>query len=145
MEFNEIKEAYIKLKTFAKESLKKTLKKTKLIRLNIYLVFLMGLYMMYREIEGSEEVPKKPINKGHYYLCPCCRNNLGTWDSSFVYKVFMPNYCSNCGCMLDWSEVNAATLTKTAEAVDVKNDVCAHCLPQERGLINSIKKEKAEY
>lgn len=42
MEFNEIKEAYIKLETFAKESLKKTLKKTKLIRLNIYLVFLMG-------------------------------------------------------------------------------------------------------
>lgn len=42
-------------------------------------------------------------------------------------------------------KIDTATLTKTAEAVDVKNDVCAHCLPQERGLINSIKKEKAEY
>jgi hypothetical protein len=40
---------------------------------------------------------------------------------------------------------DAATLIETAEAVDVKNDVCVHCLPQERGLINSIKKEKAEY
>lgn len=61
--------------------------------------------------EGSEEVfekqiPKKPIKEGHYYLCPCCRNNLGTWDSIFVYKLFMPKYCSNCGCTLDWSEVN---------------------------------------
>ena len=73
--------------------------------------FLDGVYMMYREIEGSEEVfekqiPKKPINEGHYYLCPCCRNTLGTWDSIFVYKLFTPKYCSNCGCALDWSEVN---------------------------------------
>ena len=100
--------------------------------------------------EGSEEVfekqiLKKPINEGHYYLCPCCQNNLGTWDSIFVYKLFMPKYCSNCGCTLDWSEVNAATLTKTTEAIDVKNDGCARCLPQERGLIKSIKKEKTEY
>ena len=61
--------------------------------------------------EGSEEalekqIPKKPINEGHYYLCPCCRNTLGTWDSIFIYKLFMPKYCSNCGCVLDWSEVN---------------------------------------
>lgn len=61
--------------------------------------------------EGSEEalekqIPKKPINEGHYYLCPCCRNTLGTWDSIFVYKLFTPKYCSNCGCVLDWSEVN---------------------------------------
>lgn len=42
-------------------------------------------------------------------------------------------------------DVSTAALTKTVEAVDVKNDVCVHCLPQERGLINSIKKEKVEY
>ena len=65
--------------------------------------------MLYKRLMSIEEVfekqmPKKPINEGHYYLCPCCRNNLGTWDSIFVYKLFMPKYCSNCGCVLDWSE-----------------------------------------
>lgn len=65
--------------------------------------------------EGSEEVlekqmPKKPINEGHYYLCPCCRNTLGTWDDIFIYKLSMPKYCSNCGCVLDWSEVKNESL-----------------------------------
>ena len=111
MEFNEIKEAYIKLKTFAKESLKNCPQENKIDAAKYLSGYLDGLYMMYREIEGSEEVfekqiPKKPINEGHYYLCPCCRNTLGTWDSIFVYKLFTPKYCSNCGCVLDWSEVN---------------------------------------
>lgn len=41
MEFNEIKEAYMKLKTSAKENFKKALKKTKLTRQDISLVILM--------------------------------------------------------------------------------------------------------
>lgn len=151
MEFNEIKEAYIKLETFAKESFNKSIKENRIETAKYLSGFLDGVYMMYREIEGSEEafetlIPKKPINEGCYYLCPCCQGDLGVSDDDiFIYELPMPKYCSNCGCMLDWSEVNAAALTKTVEAVDVKNDVCVHCLPQERGLINSIKKEKVEY
>lgn len=115
MEINEIKKAYIKLTAFAKKSLRKSLQENKADTAKYLSGYLDGLSMMYREVEveleGSKEVfekqiPKKPINEGHYYLCPCCRNNLGTWDSIFVYKFFMPKYCSNCGCVLDWSEVN---------------------------------------
>lgn len=113
MEINEIKKAYIELTAFAKESLRKSLQENKADTAKYLSGYLDGLYMMYREVEvqGSEEalekqIPKKPINEGHYYLCPCCRNNLGTCDSIFVYKLFMPKYCSNCGCALDWSEVN---------------------------------------
>ena len=77
MEFNEIKEANIKLKTFAKESLNKSVKENRVETAKYLSGFLDGVYMMYREIEGSEEIfekqiPKKPINEGHYYLCPCC-------------------------------------------------------------------------
>lgn len=51
----------------------------------------------------ERQIPKKPINKGHYYMCPCC---LGVSDDDiFIYELPKPKYCSNCGCVLDWSEV----------------------------------------
>lgn len=58
-------------------------------------------------IEALEkQIPKKPINDGCYYLCPCCRGDLGVSDDDiFIYELPMPKYCSNCGCVLDWTEV----------------------------------------
>ena len=58
-------------------------------------------------IEALEkQIPKKPINEECYYICPCCRDDLGVSDDDiFIYKLSMPKYCSNCGCVLDWSEV----------------------------------------
>lgn len=41
-----------------------------------------------------------------YYICPCCRGDLGVSDDDiFIYELSMPKYCSNCGCVLDWTEV----------------------------------------
>ncbi len=55
----------------------------------------------------EKQIPKKPINEGCYYLCPCCRGDLGVSDDDiFIYELPMPKYCSNCGCALDWSEVD---------------------------------------
>ena len=58
-------------------------------------------------IEALEkQIPKKPINEECYYICPCCRDDLGVSDDDiFIYKLSMPKYCSNCGCKLDWTEV----------------------------------------
>lgn len=58
-------------------------------------------------IEALEkQIPKKPINEECYYICPCCRGDLGVSDDDiFIYELSMPKYCSNCGCVLDWSEV----------------------------------------
>ena len=54
----------------------------------------------------EKQIPKKPINEECYYICPCCRDDLGVSDDDiFIYKLSMPKYCSNCGCVLDWSEV----------------------------------------
>ena len=54
----------------------------------------------------DKQIPKKPINEECYYICPCCRGELGVSDDDiFIYKLSMPKYCSNCGCVLDWSEV----------------------------------------
>lgn len=54
----------------------------------------------------EKQIPKKPINEGCYYLCPCCRGDLGVSDDDiFIYELSMPKYCSNCGCVLDWTEV----------------------------------------
>lgn len=54
----------------------------------------------------EKQIPKKPINEKCYYICPCCRGELGVSDDDiFIYKLSMPKYCSNCGCVLDWSEV----------------------------------------
>lgn len=54
----------------------------------------------------AKAIPKKPIGEGYYYLCPCCRDDLGVSDDDiFIYELSMPKYCSNCGCVLDWTEV----------------------------------------
>ena len=54
----------------------------------------------------DKQIPKKPINEECYYICPCCRDDLGVSDDDiFIYELSMPKYCSNCGCVLDWSEV----------------------------------------
>lgn len=55
-------------------------------------------------IEALEkQIPKKPINEECYYICPCCRGDLGVSDDDiFIYELSMPKYCSNCGCVLDW-------------------------------------------
>ena len=58
-------------------------------------------------IEALEkQIPKKPINEECYYICPRCRDDLGVSDDDiFIYELSMPKYCSNCGCVLDWTEV----------------------------------------
>ena len=70
---------------------------------------LKTLYERLMSIEEEifeKQIPKKPINEGCYYLCPCCRGDLGVSDDDiFIYELPMPKYCSNCGCALDWSEV----------------------------------------
>lgn len=54
----------------------------------------------------EKQIPKKPINEECYYICPCCRGDLGVSDDDiFIYELSMPKYCPNCGCALDWSEV----------------------------------------
>lgn len=59
----------------------------------------------------EKQIPKKPINEECYYICPCCRGELGVSDDDiFIYKLSMPKYCSNCGCMLDWTEVKNESL-----------------------------------
>ena len=54
----------------------------------------------------EKQIPKKPIDAGYYYMCPCCRGDLGvSGDDIFIYEYPTPKYCSNCGCGLDWTEV----------------------------------------
>ena len=54
----------------------------------------------------EKQIPKKPINEECYYICPCCRDDLGVSDDDiFIYELSMPKYCGNCGCVLEWSEV----------------------------------------
>lgn len=54
----------------------------------------------------EKQIPKMPINEECYYICPCCRGDLGVSDDDiFIYELPNPKYCSNCGCVLDWTEV----------------------------------------
>lgn len=54
----------------------------------------------------EKQIPEKPISEECYYICPCCRGDLGVSDDDiFIYELSMPKYCSNCGCVLDWTEV----------------------------------------
>lgn len=60
----------------------------------------------------DKQIPKKPcIGEECYYICPCCRDDLGVSDDDiFIYELSMPKYCSNCGCVLDWTEVKNESL-----------------------------------
>ena len=59
----------------------------------------------------EKQIPKKPIYEGYYYICPRCRDDLGVSDDDiFIYELSMPKYRSNCGCVLDWSEVKNESL-----------------------------------
>lgn len=53
----------------------------------------------------EKQIPKKPINvEKHYYECPCCKRDLGISDDDiFVYDEPKPQYCSDCGQALDWT------------------------------------------
>ena len=65
----------------------------------------------------EKQIPKKPVNDGcldnegmwhewkgvngrPYDLCPNCNTNL-CCEMPYENK---PNYCSKCGCRLDWSD-----------------------------------------
>lgn len=55
----------------------------------------------------EKQIPKKPIDAGYYYMCPCCLCDLGASnDDIFIYKCPIPKYCPDCGQALDWSENN---------------------------------------
>lgn len=111
MAINEIKEAYIKLKTFAKESLKNCLQENKTDTAKYLSGYLDGLYMMYREVKGSEEalekqIPKKPdvgevlgYENCSGYLCPICHNWLLCSDDTPTSR---HSFCSSCGQKIDW-------------------------------------------
>jgi len=80
--------------------------------IRFWIGYLEGLNALYKKLCATEEalekqIPKKPINEEHYYMCPCCRGDLGVSDDDiFIYELLKPKYCSNCGCALDWSEVD---------------------------------------
>ena len=39
----------------------------------------------------EKQIPKKPINEECYYICPCCRDDLGVSDDDiFIYELSMP-------------------------------------------------------
>ena len=54
----------------------------------------------------EKQIPKKPINYDkYYYKCPYCEQDLSVDDDSlYIYEDTMPNYCTNCGQRLDWSD-----------------------------------------
>lgn len=55
----------------------------------------------------KKQIPEKPISEERYYICPCCRGDLGVSDDDiFVYELPMPKYCDNCGQALDWSDTD---------------------------------------
>ncbi len=52
----------------------------------------------------EKQIPEKPISEDRYYICPCCRGDLGVSDDDiFVYELPAPKYCGDCGQALDWS------------------------------------------
>jgi hypothetical protein len=49
---------------------------------------------------------KKPLEVDKYdFGCPCCNENLGLQkEDIYIFEMTPPNYCSNCGQKLDWSD-----------------------------------------
>ena len=100
-------ETYTKLRNFALKRLRNSQESE---HLHYWHGYLGGLSALRKELFRTEEAlekqtPKKPIGEGYYCLCPCCRNDWGTWEDLFYEDFPMPKCCSNCGCALDWSEV----------------------------------------
>lgn len=102
-------ETYTKLRNFALKRLRNSQESE---HLHYWHGYLGGLSALRKELFRTEEalekqIPKKPMNEECYYICPCCRGDLGVSDDDiFIYELSMPKYCSNCGCALDWSEVD---------------------------------------
>ena len=87
----------------------------------------------------EKQIPKKPINEGYYYLCPCCRGDLGVSDDDiFIYELSMPKYCSNCGCVLDWTEVDY-WLRQGYSLEDTNELIKTSTVLSEIGLIDSAE------
>lgn len=66
-------------------------------------------------IENIEKsVAKEPIGQDlhgktgghiHKYVCPICENFLANrWEANDDHNAFCPDYCSECGQKIDWSE-----------------------------------------
>lgn len=64
----------------------------------------------------EKQIPKKPISEERYYICPCCRGDLGVSDDDiFVYELPTPKYCGDCGQALDWSDTDEMPNIKSQE------------------------------
>ena len=104
-------ETYTKLRDFAQKRLDDSCENDCNNDIRYWVGYLVGLNALYKELYSTEEtlekqIPKMPINEECYYICPCCRGDLGVSDDDiFIYELSMPKYCSNCGCVLDWAEV----------------------------------------
>lgn len=99
-------ENYTKLKDFVQKRLGEN---SNNYDIRYWVGYMDGQNALYKKLCGSEEalrnqILKKPISDGRYYLCPCCLSDLGTWDDFFDDDFPTPKYCSNCGCVLDWTE-----------------------------------------
>lgn len=104
-------EDYTKLKDFAQKRLDDSCKNGNDDDVRYWVGYIDGLNALHKELCKTEEalekqIPKKPIDGECYYICPCCRGDLGISDDDIsIYELSMPKYCSNCGCVLDWTEV----------------------------------------
>jgi hypothetical protein len=104
-------ENYTKLKDFAQKRLDDSRENGNDYDIGYWAGYIDGLSALYKKLYRPKKalkrlVPKKPISEECYYICPCCRGDLGVSDDDiFIYELLMPKYCSNCGCALDWSEV----------------------------------------
>ena len=64
----------------------------------------------------EKQIPEKPISEERYYICPCCRGDLGVSDDDiFIYEFPTPKYCGDCGQALDWSDTDEMPNNKSQE------------------------------
>lgn len=64
----------------------------------------------------KKQIPENPISEERYYICPCCRGDLGVSDDDiFVYELPTPKYCGDCGQALDWSDTDEMPNIKSKE------------------------------
>lgn len=82
-------ENYTKLKDFVQKRLGEN---SNNYDIRYWVGYMDGQNALYKKLCGSEEalknqILKKPISDGRYYLCPCCLSDLGTWDD-FLTMIF---------------------------------------------------------